>query len=149
MSSLGKKEVDKLYQIVKRIVSQKYSHLIDPTSGSDIHDAIQSTTHTIIDLHREYQRKEINWVTQHVHLAFYHILENSKFGTSSNINSSSNGNDVNNSSRKRGRVVVPIGGGTTTTPTTLNNNNHDNNNHNISNINSKKNSTLEENYCRF
>jgi ribosome biogenesis ATPase len=119
----------KLYQIVKRIISQKYSNLIDPTSsGSDIHDAIQSTTHTIIDLHREYQRKEINWVTQHVHLAFYHILENnSKFGASSSNNSSSNGNDANNSSRKRGRAVVPIGGGSTTTLTTLNNNNHDNN----------------------
>jgi ATP-dependent 26S proteasome regulatory subunit len=113
----------KLYQIAKRIVSQN-SNLIDPTSGSDIHDAIQSTTCTIIDLHREYQRKEISWVTEHVHLAFYHILENSKFGASSN--NSSIGNDANNSSRKRGRAVVPIGGGSTT-PTTLNNNNHDNN----------------------
>jgi hypothetical protein len=109
----------KLYQVVKRIASSTPSFLITSSSGNKASQQarknnIQAVTSLVLDKHREYRRKDLNWVRSGVEGALV-ALSN---GSSRNNNNKSSSSSVENKKR-RASSAVPVGGGS-------NNNNNNN-----------------------
>ncbi len=92
----------KLYHIVKRIVQSTPSLLItsagtNKASQQSRKNNAQAVTSIVLEKHREYRRKELNWVRAGVDAALFHLGDTASFST--------------NGKKRRASAVVPVGGG--------------------------------------
>jgi len=103
----------KLFQIVKKLTASTPSLLISTKSGGSKStqqsrkNKIQAVTSLVLERHREYRRKDLEWVRSGVEGAL------SALG-SSPLNSNNNkvGGDVaSGSKRRRASSLIPVGGG--------------------------------------
>mmetsp|Transcript_30424 Transcript_30424/g.51868 ORF Transcript_30424/g.51868 Transcript_30424/m.51868 type:complete len:1068 (-) Transcript_30424:96-3299(-) len=115
----------KLYQVVKRITSSTPSLLISASAGNKASQQarknnIQAVTSLVLEKHREYRRKDLNWVKNGVEGALLALGSSSSGSNKHNNNKSgsSGGGAENNKKRRASSSIVPLGGGSN------NSNNH-------------------------
>ncbi|KAL9180001.1 hypothetical protein ACHAXT_007971 [Thalassiosira profunda] len=94
----------KLFQIVRRIVTATPSLLINSSSGGRAaqqsrKNNVQAVTSLVLEKHREYKRKDSNWLRSGVEGALLALGSNSSGGENSN------------NRKRRGSSAVPVGGG--------------------------------------
>ena len=113
-SSSASSSVDpKLLQIVKRITSNTPSLLTSSTGGNKAsqqarNNNLTAVTNLVLEKHREYKRKDINWVRGGVAGALGVLAtEAAANNSATTANSDSNGN----SKKRRAPSSIPIGGG--------------------------------------
>ena len=104
----------KLFQVVKRIISSTPSLLVSSGGGGKTtqqarKNNIAAVTSLVLDRHREYKRKDINWVKSGIEGALGAL--GSAAASNSNNNSNTAAATAGNSKKRKSSSIVPVGGG--------------------------------------